>query len=174
MRAGRGRRPERKWSDMPIDTDAILRQALADASKPRADGGSELGDFVASIHAVSWLQVLAAPHAFTRLGRVPSSSHLLKMVDDFLLYVRRGDRSTTPTFTPVPYELREERALVLRGLLEAWDPQNLTAEVVRAARDVLEAEGLRPEEGWDNLSLPPGDLEERLFWPESTTDQNGA
>ena len=87
---------------MLIDTDAIFQQALHDASKPRADGGSELGDFLASFHAITWLQALAAPQAFATLTRMPSAAHLLRIVDEFLLYARRGECGTTPTFHPVP------------------------------------------------------------------------
>ena len=150
---------------MSMDTDAILQQALLDASKPRADGSSDLGDFVDLAHAVTWLHVLAAPNTFARLVRVPSSGHLLKIVEDFLRYVRRGERNTTPAFTPVQYELREERTLALRSLLERWTPPKLPAEIVHTAREILEAEGLRASDDWDNFSLPPGNVDDYLWWP---------
>jgi hypothetical protein len=152
---------------MNIDTDAILRQALLDASKPRADGRSDLGDFIDLAHAVPWLYVLASPPTFARLGRVPSPSHLLKIVDDFLHYVRSGEHITTPAFTPVRYELREERTLALRSLLERWTPPALPVEVVHAARDVLEAEGLHAADDWETFSFPPGNVDDSVWWPES-------
>lgn len=88
------------------------------------------------------------------------------MIDAFLAYVRRGDRNTTPTFEPVPYELREARAIHLRNLLETWTPPNLSAEIVQAARQLLEAEGSRPSEGWDNIALPSGKMDDYLLWPK--------
>jgi len=148
------------------DADAFLGQALSDAAKRRPDGSSVLDDFRSSFHALSWLQVLAAPNAFRALSRCPSVAHLLGMLDAFVAYVRRDERDTTPTFAPVPYELREERAIALRRALLAWTPPMLDANVVHAARQLLEAEGLRPPEGWDNLPLPPGRMDDYLLWPD--------
>ena len=148
-----------------IDTDALLRQALASAEKPGLGGSSEMDRFRLSFYALSWLEVLAVPHAFSSLERCPSRSQLLAIIDGFLEYAGRGDRGTTPTLPVVHYELREERALRLRRLLEKWQAGALTREIIQAAREVLEAEGLVPPEGWDNLPLPTGRLDDYLLWP---------
>jgi hypothetical protein len=150
-----------------IDTDELLHQALKRAAEPRPDGGSELDDFVQLAHALTWLEVLAAPHLFAQLTRAPGRDHLLRQVDVFLSYARSGQRHTTPTFEGVPYEQRESRAMRLRQLLEQWVSADLPSKITEASRELLFAEGLLPPEGWDALPAPSRPIEECLSWPKS-------
>ncbi|WP_437587335.1 hypothetical protein [Sorangium sp. So ce1000] len=153
--------------DDAIDADAILRMALEQAAKPRPDGTSRLSNMVNSIHAVQWLLCLAAPRVFLRMKRMPPREHLLRMVDFYLAYVRRGERNLVPEMEPVPYEQRETLALQLRALLETWSPPGLPAEISEAARAVLHADGQRePPGGWDEADEPTWRPEEELLWPE--------
>ena len=154
-------------SDDYIDTDQLLHQALKRAAEPRPDGSSELGDFVQTAHALTWLEMLATPHIFARLTRFPGRDHLLRQVDVFLANARSGQRLTKPTFEAVPYEQREPRAMRLRDLLEQWIPPDLPRDITEAARELLYAEGLLPPEGWDDLPVPSGPIEEYLSWPAS-------
>ena len=153
--------------DDAVDPDMILRMALKQAAKPRPNGSSVLSDFVESFHAIQWLQTLAAPKVFGGMNRMPPREHLLRMVDTYLAYVRRGERNVDPDFVLVPYEQREPAALRLRALVETWSPPGLPVEIMEAARAVLYADGMKgPPDGWDNVydaSLRP---EEYLLWPE--------
>lgn len=150
-----------------IDADAILRMAVEQAARPRLDGTSRLSDMVDTIHAVQWLICLAAPRVFLRMKRMPPREHLLRMVDVYLAYVRRGQRKLAPEFDPVPYEQREPLALELRARLETWSPPGLPPEISEAARAVLHADGQRaPAGGWDEADDPAWQPEEELLWPE--------
>jgi hypothetical protein len=154
-----------------IDTDALLRLAFEQASRPRPDGGSAWMDFVGSVNSMVWIHVLAAPPLYRSMGRRPTPEHLVNMVDLYLAYVRRGGRSTTPKFDPVPYEQREPSALRLRALLEAWTPPDLTEEITTAARQVLYAEGDRLPDAWDQVDVDPEyPVEPQLWWPEDVPE----
>ena len=151
-----------------VDTDKILRMALDHAAKPRSDGTSVLSDFADSAHAIQWMQVLAAPKVWAVMSRTPPREHLLRMVDTYLAYVRRGERNIDPDFVLVPYEQREPAALRLRALLETWSPPGLPVEIMAAARAVLYSDGMKgPPCGWDNLYDADLRPEEYLLWPEN-------
>jgi hypothetical protein len=137
-------------------------------AKKRPDGTSPLSDMANAIHAKQWLICLAAPRVFSRMQRMPPREHLLRMVDLFLAYVRRGGpRPVDPDSPPVPYEQREPRVLELRALLETWSPPGLPMEIREAARAVLHADGEgEPPDGWDEVDDPTWRPEEQLLWPE--------
>lgn len=150
-----------------IDTDAILHMALEQAARKRLDGTSLLSDMANTIHAKQWLICLAAPRVFLRMNRMPPREHLLRMVDIFLAYVRRGGRTVDPDSPAVPHEQREPLAQKLRALLETWSPPGLPAEISEAARAVLHADGQRePPGGWDEADDLTWRPEEELLWPE--------
>jgi hypothetical protein len=157
-------------SDDVIDNDALLRLALKQADRPRPDGSSMLSDFAIAAHCFQWLSVLANPKVFLGMSRMPSREHLLRIVDMYLAYVRRGERLPEPQFTPVPYEQREPLTLRLRALLETWSPPELSAEITDTARAVLHADGIKePDEGWDNAYDSDIKMEDHLIWPENVS-----
>lgn len=116
------------------------------------------------VNVINWLQVLASPHIYGALGRVPTRELLLRQVDCYLEYVRNGECFTDPTFPHPPHEQRERCALRLRSLLEGWAPPSLTDEVVAATRELLYTEGFSPPEGWDAVSEPDEPMAGSLVW----------
>lgn len=153
-----------------IDTDALLRLAIEQASRPRPDGSSDWMDAVGSIQATVWFEVLARPYLYQSMERKPTREHLVNMVDVYLRGVRRKAQHVPSTFYPVPREQREPSALRLRALLEAWTPPELTEEITAAVREVLHAEGNTPAEGWDQMPLPEPPVEQQLCWPEDVPE----
>jgi hypothetical protein len=150
-----------------LDMDLIVQQSLEAAAKRRPDGSSELSDFTDTANSVQWLQILAAPRLFRGMARMPPREHLLRMVEIFLAYARRGDRYAQKEFEPVPYEQREPLALKLRELLATWTPPELPEEITETARALLHADGMTGgADGWDNLPDPEMPPEEYLLWPE--------
>ncbi|WP_438039655.1 hypothetical protein [Sorangium sp. So ce128] len=150
-----------------VDTDMILQMAFEHAAKRRPDGSSALSDFEQAAAAILWVHALAVPRLFLGMSRMPPREHLLRIVDWYLAYVRRGKRHVSPEFSPVPYEEREPLAMRLRALIEAWSPPGLPAEITEVARALLHAEGmLAPPGGWDNSPEPEMPPEEFLYWPE--------
>jgi hypothetical protein len=150
-----------------IDHEALLAMALEQDAKKRPDGSSPLGDFVASAHAVQWIQVLAVPRIFLGMKRPVPRDHLLSMVDNFIAYAQSGERYGKAEFEPVPYEQREPLARKLRALVEQWSPPGLPGEITETARAVLRADGmLGPPGGWDNVPDPDMPPEQYLLWPE--------
>ncbi|MGK3987380.1 hypothetical protein WME99_30345 [Sorangium sp. So ce136] len=153
--------------DDAIDADMLLRMAFEQAARHRPDGSSVLSDFEDSVAAMLWVHALAVPRLFLGMSRMPSREHLLRMVDWYLAYVRRGDRHVPPEFSPVPYEEREPLAMRLRVLVEAWSPPELPPEITEVARAILHAEGkMAPPGGWDDTPEPEMPAEELLYWPE--------
>jgi hypothetical protein len=116
-----------------------------------------------------WLAVLAAPHLYDTIRRPVDVVHLVRLLDVWIAYVDRGDHYQAPMFEPVPYAQRPGLARALRGLLAAWTPPVLPAEITAAARALLHAEGLRsPQGSWDAFILDAdgGPAEDMLPWPE--------
>ncbi len=122
-----------------IDTDALLRQAIA-------DNAVAFAAFSDAAKAIGWLTQLAIPEAWA-----VSHTHIVPPVRDFMIgmvtrfieYARSGAHDTKPQFEPVPLGERVSRAEHLRALLEDWTPPELTDAISQGARDVLSAEGLR-------------------------------
>lgn len=131
--------------------DDLIRQVMAD--NPGA-----ITDFASTAVAVGWLQHLAAPAAWAVVWpRItePIGELLQSQIAHFIRYARSGKRYSEPDFQPVPYEQRVSRAEHLQSLLATWVPPELTEPIIRAARDVLHAEGLSPSLGWDAIEAPP-------------------
>lgn len=148
----------------PGEPLALVRLALTKMQTDK-EGWSRLEDHVC---AGNWLFVLAAPHLFRSMSRVPPREHLLKMVDIFVERAKRGDHEEVPDFEPVPYEQREPLARKLRALIEVWTPPDLSAEIIETARALLHADGKNaPGGGWDAATIDGADsCEEILLWPE--------
>lgn len=122
-----------------IDTDALLRQAIA-------DNAVAFAAFTDAVNAIGWLTQLATPEAWavthTQIDP-PVRDFMIGMVVRFIAYARSGAHDTKSQFHPVPLEERVPRAERLRALLEEWTPPELTDAISQGARDVLYAEGLR-------------------------------
>jgi hypothetical protein len=129
---------------MSTDED-LIKQAIAD--NPGA-----VERFARAASAIGWLQHLAVPAAWSQKWQEitePIGAFMIGKVDHFIEYAQTGEHFTVPDFQPVPYDQRISRARRLRGLLEAWTPPDLPDPIVRAAREVLNAEGMSPPSGWD-------------------------
>ncbi len=149
------------------DPLALVSMAIEQASKPGSEGSSPLADFVASAHAVQWIQILAVPRIFLSMKRIVPRDHLLSMIDIFIAYAQSGERYGRAQFEPVPYENREPLARKLRALVEQWSPPGLPFEISDTARALLNADGmLSPPGGWDNMPDPDMSPELYLLWPE--------
>ena len=126
-------------SNSEIDTDALLRQAVA-------DNAGTFAAFTSAAIAIGWLTQLATPEAWavtqTQIG-APVRDFMIGMVDRFIEYARSGAHDTKPLFEPVPLGERVSRAQRLRALLQDWTPPELTDAISQGAHDVLHAEGLR-------------------------------
>jgi hypothetical protein len=154
-------------SDEVYSENDVLQHALATGFKASAGGRPVLDDFADVANCIMWLQVLAVPRIFRVMTRMPPREHLVHLIDILIGYVRHDGRYATPKFEPVPYETREPLALKLRGLLEAWTPPELPAEITETARALLHAEGMNPPAGgWENAPDPDMRPEEYLLWPE--------
>jgi hypothetical protein len=130
--------------------------------------GADHGD----LHAIiMWLMVLASPPLFRTLRRMPDRDHLLHLLDTFVAYAARNDHVVHVKWSPrrwVRHSEREALARKLREILATWTPPELPQEITDTARELVEAEGMRPPEGgWDNLEHDkPYPLEDVLSWPE--------
>ncbi|NUQ73071.1 MAG: hypothetical protein HUU21_05905 [Polyangiaceae bacterium] len=156
-------------SDTIYSEEDVIRHALATGgfSSPSANGRPVLDDFVDVANCVMWLTVLAAPHIFRSMTRMPPREHVARLVDIYIEYVRHDGRYVGADFEPVPYETREPLALKLRDLIATWTPPELPADIIEAARALLHAEGMNPPAGgWDNTPDPDVRPEEFLLWPE--------
>lgn len=116
------------------------------------------------VHAMNWLQVLATPHVYQALGRVPTRELLLHQVNIFLDYVKARKCYTNPTFPDPPYNERERHALHLRALIEHWTPPELSEDIVSTVRKLLYAEGYNPPQGWDRIAPPADPMTDALVW----------
>ena len=116
------------------------------------------------VSSINWLQVLAMPHVYRSLGRMPTRELLLKHVDFFIAYVRTGKCFTDPTFPNPPQAEREGHAVQLRVLLEQWNPPELSEEIISTVRRLLYSEGFQPPMGWDKLPAPSEPMTDSLVW----------
>jgi hypothetical protein len=153
-----------------IDNDQLLERLAEQLGKQgrKLFDEPDLSDVV-NLH--NWLHVFGLPSVFRGLSRMPPREHILRLVDVFIAYARRGDHYLSPQFEPVEYDKREPLALRFRRLLEAWSPPDLPSEMTELARAILHADGQAgPPNGWDNttsLDPSPGvNVEEILLWPE--------
>jgi hypothetical protein len=116
--------------------------------------------------------VLARPERYRALQRHVDDAVkalLLTLLDVWIAYVDRGD-----WYFDDPSEGdRPALARKLRALLEAWTPPDLPAEIIEAARAVLDPEGVkrwRLEKGvtWDDALAddPTRTVDSYLLWPE--------
>ena len=123
-------------------------------------------DTMAVIHAALWIQALASRAVYSRLGRVPSREHVVRLLDVYIAYTARDGRCHQPMFEPVAYERRGALASRLRALLVTWTPPELPEEITEAARALLHAEGLRAEnDDWETLTDLAVDPD-LMLWPE--------
>lgn len=112
-----------------------------------------------------WLQVLARPEVFRTLNRSPSSAHLVRLLDDYLPFVKERQTSA---------ELRGDTSGAhvvglmnrMRLLLESWSPPALPTDMVKAARELLVADGSYATFDWDKMpDLSEGmTIEQVLVW----------
>lgn len=134
------------------------------------DGREDIEDTVDAINATYWLWAFAAPRVYRTFSRVPPREHILRMLDIYISYVKKGGHHTAPQFRPVHYERRLPLAIRLRELFEHWTQPDLAQEMVDISRALIEHEGIKPPAcGWDAYEDPEEDgikYEDSLLWPE--------
>jgi hypothetical protein len=130
--------------------------------------GSLYTDFSDVLNTWYWIMVLAAPPLYKTMNRAVNPAHLVRLMDIYIAYAKRGTQYLKAEFTPVPWEQRAPLARQLRARLADWTPPELPTEITEAARDLLHAEGQKPPEGgWDALQdSGPEPVEDILLWPE--------
>lgn len=139
--------------------------AVYDMTNPRT---SELGN----AHPFrDWLMVLASPELFRMLTRQPSREHLLFLCDAYmpLARSRRELVKEQGYISSADESVVLERAERMRSLLEGWSPNELTTEIVEAARALLQADRYYTIVDWNcKPTLDPGQtLDDLLIWPSS-------
>jgi hypothetical protein len=123
-------------------------------------------DTMSVIQAVLWVTALASRSVYARLGREPSPTHILGLLDIYIAYAARDGRCHQPMFQSVAYERRGALASKLRALVESWTPPELPEEILEAARALLHAEGLRaPNDDWETVPEHAVDPD-LMLWPE--------
>ncbi len=137
---------------------------IYDTTNPRL---SEIGNAIPFSH---WLLVLASPDLFHMLARQPSREHLLWLCDAYMPYAR-SRRELAKEQGYVSHAADEsqvsELAERMRSLLAAWDPNNLTPEIIDTARALLLASQPFEIHDWSyKPDLDPGEtLDDILVWP---------
>lgn len=129
-------------------------------------------DTLAILYTENWLGVLARPQAYRALERPVDAAVkavLLCLLDVWIAYVDRGDWYLGEP----PEGDRPALARKFRARLEAWTPPALPAEIIEAARAVLDGEGEskhQREKGftWNDGSFgdPTRTVDSFLLWPE--------
>ncbi|WP_437328585.1 hypothetical protein [Sorangium sp. So ce381] len=134
------------------------------------DGREVVEDMADVINVTYWLWAFASPRVYRTFGRVPPREHILRQLDIYISYVKKGVRVAAPQFQPVHYERRLPLATRLRELFEVWTQPELTQEIVDISRALIEHEGIKaPACGWDAFEDPEEDgvkFEDSLLWPE--------
>lgn len=162
------------WNEVAFWVQKVVRSE--DGNAPR---DADFGDISST---VIWLMVLASPPLYRTLARTPERDHLLRLLDKLIAYAARGEHITSvKTFRRRDLRLDQREALArkLRALIEGWTPPalpGLPGGITDAARELVEAEGIRPPDGgWDALAHDrPGLLEDILLWPEGIPAMRGA
>lgn len=134
------------------------------------DGREDIEDTTDVINVTYWLSAFAAPRVYRTFSRSPPRVHVLRLLDIYISYARKGAHYAAPQFQPVHYERRLPLALRLRELFEQWTPPELPQEVVEISRALIEYEGIKaPACGWDAYEDPQErgiKYEDTLLWPE--------
>ncbi|WP_437946274.1 hypothetical protein WME98_36340 [Sorangium sp. So ce296] len=134
------------------------------------DGREDIEDETDVINVTYWLSAFAAPRIYQTFSRVPPREHILRLLDVYLSYVKKGAHYAAPQFRPVHYERRLPLATRLRELFEQWTQPELPQEIVDISRALIEHEGIKaPACGWDAYEDPEAGgikLEDSLLWPE--------
>jgi hypothetical protein len=159
-----------------VAEDAPTVETVVDNWMSSVDPSAMPTDLPALVITQGWLEVLAAPHVYRALQRPVEPGYLTRLLDLWIAYVDRGDTymGTLPAEFARPDPKRPALARKLRALLQVWVPPDLPAEITKAARALLAAEGFKkPNVGrgtsWDDFafSLDEGQsLESILIWPE--------
>ncbi|WP_437929797.1 hypothetical protein WMF37_11265 [Sorangium sp. So ce291] len=134
------------------------------------DGGEVVENTADVINVTYWLWAFASPRVYSRFSRVPPREHVLRLLDIYIAYVKKGARVAAPQFQPVHYERRLALAIRLRELFERWTGPELAEEMMTISRALIEHEGIKaPACGWDAYEDPEADgikFEDSLLWPE--------
>ncbi|MGK4003772.1 hypothetical protein WMF31_14165 [Sorangium sp. So ce1036] len=134
------------------------------------DGREDTEDVVDVFNVIHWLGAFASPRVYQAFSRTPPRDHILRLLDIYIAYAKRGAHHAVPQVEPVLLERRLPLALRLRELFEAWAPPALPREAVEISRALMECEGFEPPAcGWDAYEAPAqGGItyEDALLWPE--------
>lgn len=147
-------------------------QANDNSSYADAYGNPIRVDFATIVNFSGWLAMMAAPKLWDALPRIPPKTFLLKLLDGYLPYAtsNRFLHNGSEDERPVDTTQRGPLAMQLRGLLEQWEPPQMTSEIRETARLLRLADGGdEPPCGWDEYEPDPDvPVEDTVLWPENT------